>query len=104
MAYTEKRLASGQVAASLTTVYTVPGSTTALLTLLWLYNTNSTVETITMALDDGTDRTLAVLDLESGDYATIDLHGLALSAADELKLDSTNATQVNYVLCGVEKA
>lgn len=104
--YTEKRLASGQAASTLTTVYTVPGSTVALLTLLWLYNTHaSAIQTVTIAVHDGTaDRTLATLDLEPGEYARIELRGLALNAGDLVKLFSTDATTTNYVLSGVEKA
>lgn len=101
--YTEKRLASGQVAATLTTVYTVPGSTTALMTQLWLYNEAATVETVTFTVNDGSDRTLATVELQPGEYSIIELKGMALNTGDLIKLDSTNASAVNYVLSGVEK-
>jgi len=102
--YTEKRLASGQVASSLTTVYTVPASTTALLTQLWLYNTNTTAEEVTFAVNDGSDRILATLILEAGEYGIVELKGMALNTGDLVKLGTDTASQVNYILSGVEKA
>jgi len=103
--YTEKRAASGQLASSLTTIYTVPALTTALLTQLWLYNTSTTVaQGITIAINDGVDRTIATLTLQPLEYATVDLSGMALNAADLLKSFTTTATTVNYALSLVEKA
>jgi len=102
--YTEKRLASGQAANTLTTIYTVPGATTALMTQLWVYNTGGSTQTVTFAVNDGVDRTLATIELSAGDYAIVELKGMALNTGDLVKLQATNVTTVNYLLSGVEKA
>jgi hypothetical protein len=104
MPYDEKRGASGQLANSLATIYTVPALTTALLTTLWVYNTsNSTTQSITVAINDGVSRTIATIELEPLEYGELELRGMVLNAADLLQAFTTTATTVNYVLSLVEK-
>ena len=101
--YAEKRAASGQLANSLTTIYTA-SSVTALLTQLWLYNTSTTnAEKITIAINDGVDITIATLTLQPLEYGIVELKGMALNASDLIKAFADDATTVNYVLSLVEK-
>lgn len=104
MAYLEKNLGNGQIASSLTTAYTVPSVTTALLTSLLLYNLGPTQETITVAINTGSDRTIATIILNSGENYTLDLHGVALTTGWLVKLGTTTTTTVNFFLSGIEKA
>lgn len=99
-----KNLDSGQIASSLTTEYTVPASTVTELTNLLLYNTNTSTETITVAINNGSDRTIATVVLDTLEYASLDLSGVALTTGWIVKLGTTTASKVNFFLSGIERA
>ena len=100
---TFSRLASGQLAASSTTIYTVPASTKVVNPSLNVYNTGATTQTVKVNLDDGTSRQFIQLDLEAGAYANISdvFNRTVLEATYLIKAETTNATTVNYWLSGV---
>lgn len=103
MADTYKALAQGQLANTSTAIYTVPGSTKCVEPSLWLYNTNATTQTVKVHFYDGTtSRQAAQLELLAGAYAQISFDKTVFEAADEIRAETTTATQVNYWLSGVE--
>lgn len=104
MAYAETFLGSGQVGSTKAALYTVPASTTALLTKLVLFHsTGSTAETVKLYYNDGTSRQFMTLTLNAGESAELDLKGVVLETTDDLEAETTTASVVNWFLFGVLK-
>lgn len=100
MATTSKALARGAAATTNTTLYTVPASTTAIVTNIAVANTAATAATFTLnlngtALLSGVSiaaNTTAIFDLKQTLVATQTISG------------SASATTVNFHISGVEVA
>lgn len=100
MAVTSKALYRGAAATSSTTLYTVPASTTAIITNIAIVNTASTAATFTITFDgvaiqSGSSiaaNTTAYIDLKQVLATTKVIAGLA------------SATTVNFHISGVEVA
>lgn len=105
--FVAKRLASGQLPSTKTTLYTVPASTTAYVKFLSLANTSgSTTETILIFLHDGTaSRRIARVVLAPNETSRVIEIGEAanLGATNLIEGQSTNATTVDYWISGVEE-
>jgi len=104
--FTSKILAEGQLASSTTTVYTVPGSTTTSITSARFNNRGSTIETIELWVrPSSTDRRIARVILDPGETLLLtDDDIIILEAGDLFRANTTNATTVDYVICGVEES
>ena len=108
MAVTPKTLAAGQLPASKTTLYTVPGATQALLTIT-LVATGASDRNANLYLkrSGGTSRRIIPKDMlmNPGDAAYLDHQGrpYALSAGDEIEGDASAASEVDYTIDGMEK-
>lgn len=107
MAFTAKSLASGSLASSKTTIYTVPSSTKTYIKYLHLHNTGSTTETciIYAKQSSGTSRIIGrvvLLPNEQADILDKD-SSLVLSAADTIEGQSTNASVIDYFMTGGEE-
>jgi hypothetical protein len=98
MATVTKALFRGAAATSSTTLYTVPASTTTVVSNILVTNTASTAATFTLLLDDvsiGTTVTVGALD-----STVIDLKQV-LATAKTIK-GLASATTVNFHISGVE--
>ena len=98
MATATKALFRGAAATSSTTLYTVPASTTTIVSNILVTNTASTAATFTLLLDDvsiGTTVTVGALD-----STVIDLKQV-LATAKTIK-GLASATTVNFHISGVE--
>ena len=100
MATTSKALFRGAASTSNTTLYTVPGATTAIVTNIVVTNTASSAATFTLKLD-GVDLATAAT-LAANSLATFDIKQV-LSAADLIE-GSASAATVNFHISGVEVA
>jgi len=101
--FTAKALADGQVANTLTAIYTVPGSTTAYVRTMKFFNTNAATQTVEVDLNSaGTDRQLYRFQLAQNESAVID-DRITLEAGDIIKATTTTATAVNFSVHGVEE-
>lgn len=101
--FTAKLLAEGQLPATTGALYTVPGSTTAYVRTIKLFNTNAATQTINVFIDgSGTNRQTYRIVLAVNEAAEID-DRFTLEAADLIEADSTNATSVDYTIHGVEE-
>jgi hypothetical protein len=106
MSFDGKILAEGQVAASKTTVYTVPANTVVYISQILFFNTAATTETVTLYLNlSGTSRQVKRFVLDQNESAEVMDSGqrLILEAADLIEASSTNATSVDLVITGVEE-
>jgi len=106
MALSIKNLANGQLAATKGTLYTVPGSTQAIVRSIILVNTDSSARAVNIYVNNsGTSRRISPKDMSLGvgeRYAIREV--LTLEAADLIEGDATAANVVDYVISGVENA
>jgi hypothetical protein len=101
MANTAKALFRGAATTTTTTtLYTVPASTTAVITSIAVTNTSSTAYTFTLSLDDVAIHTATAIDGNSTVY--IDVKQV-LAAAKTIKGGASN-TAVNLHISGMEIA
>jgi hypothetical protein len=100
MAVTSKALARAAAATSSATLYTVPSSTTAVVTNIAVTNTAGTAGTFSLLLDDVSLHTTAAIAANSTVY--IDCKQV-LTAAKTIK-GFASATTVNFHISGVEIA
>ena len=98
MATTTKALFRGAAATSSTTLYTVPASTTAVITEIMIVNTTATQGTFTLALD-GVSIATAVIIL-GNDSTVIPLKQVLATTKTITGLAS--ATTINFHISGVE--
>lgn len=106
MTITAKQLADGQLAAAETDMYTAPASTSTYVKSIICSNTNaSTANTVSIYLQPsaGTSRRIAYASLNPGDTLYIE-EALVLDTGDKIRGLATNATQVDYTICGAEEA
>ena len=91
----ERTLADGQIANTPTLVYTSTGQKTL---GLYLFNTNTTAEVVTLQIQrsGGTARTMRQVTLQASE--SYELRKLMLSPADVLLLGTTTASKVNYLV------
>lgn len=105
MAFTAGTLADGQVATSVTALYTVPGATTAYLKSVTFLNTNAATQTLIVSVkrSGGTSRKVRQYTLaqnESADYIEPG-SALLLSTGDAVEAITTTGTAVDYTVSGV---
>lgn len=104
MAVTIKALGDGQLAASKTTIYTVPSSTQAALKVT-VVNTDSSARTINLyANKSGTSRRICPKDMNLLAGAEYTTKIQTLEAADIIEGDASAATVVDYTINGFEVA
>ena len=91
----ERTLADGQIANTPTLVYTSTGQKTL---GLYLFNTNTTAEVVTLQIQrsGGTARTMRQVTLQASE--SYELRKLMMSPADVLLLGTTTASKVNYLV------
>jgi hypothetical protein len=101
-----KALASGQLAGSKGTLYTVPGSTQAVVKSITLVNTDSVTRTVNLYVNTaGTSRRICPKDLSLPAGAMFELDRvITLEAADLIEGDASTATVVDFVISGAENA
>jgi len=100
MATTTKALARAAAATSSTTLYTVPASTTAVITNIAVTNTAGSAGTFSLLLDDVALHTTTAISANSTVY--VDLKQV-LATAKTIK-GSASATTINFHISGVEIA
>ncbi len=100
MATTTKVLARAAAATSSTTLYTVPASTTAVITNIAVTNTAGTAGTFTLALDGVALHTATAIGANTTVY--IDLKQVL--ATTKVIAGSASATTINFHISGVEIA
>lgn len=98
MATTTKALFRGAAATSSTTLYTVPSSTTAVITNIAVTNTSASSGTFTILLDDVSIATTVAIAANS--VAFFDLKQV-LATTKTIKA-SASATTINFHISGVE--
>src|SRR4030067_916691 len=105
MATTPKILPNGQVAATKTTLYTVPGATQAIVRTVGLTHVANGAQTVILYVkkSGGTSRAFSRAVLDTNEFAHEEDIG-TLDAGDELEAETTNAASVDYVVMGVESA
>ena len=101
-------LADGQLPNSKTTLYTVPASTTAFVQVT-LVATGASARTVNIYLkrSGGTSRRIFPKDLSinPGDHASSkDERPYSLSTGDIIEGDASAASEVDYIIEGVERA
>lgn len=102
MAETYKKLADGQLANAVATIYTAPGSTKCISPCICMFNTNTTTETVKLYLNSGTRRQVAQYDIPASGFASHDFGRVVLEAAYTIDAFTTTASKVDYWLSGVE--
>ena len=100
MATVSKALFRGAASTSNTTLYTVPGATTAIVTNIVVTNTAASAATFTLKLD-GVDLATGAA-IAASSIATFDIKQV-VDAADLVE-GSASATTVNFHISGVEVA
>lgn len=105
MAYTAKSLADGQVAASKTTVYTVPGSTKAIVNHIRVFNNGPTTETVICYLkrSAGTSKKQGIALLQTNESADFIHKPVNLSTGDTIEMQTSNASTVDFFITGAEE-
>lgn len=101
-------LASAQLAAGETTVYTVPANKAAKLAKMVLTNTSALAVVLSVSCVpsggavDGTHRIVSAFSLAAGDSIVVDeLEGVWLGAGDFLSVNASAATAVDVLLSGL---
>lgn len=108
MAVAIKTLAAGQLPNTKTTLYTVPASTSALLTIT-LAATGASARTVNIYIkrSGGTSRRVLGMDtnMDPGDVGYIDHEGRpwSLATGDIVEGDASAATEIDYTIDGVER-
>lgn len=108
MAVAIRTLAAGQLPNSKTTLYTVPASTSCLLTIT-LVATGASARTVNIYIkrSGGTSRMIIGKDttMNPGDAGYIDHDGrpYSLATGDIVEGDASAATEIDYTLDGVER-
>lgn len=98
-----KLLADGQLTAtSETVIYTVPSSTTTAVTDLVLHNTGAADQTVQVYVRHGSTSRVVGYFILKQHYTAQQSFGLILGAGDTLRLKTTTANVLDYVLSGVE--
>lgn len=106
MALTLKELADGQLPAAKTTLYTVPGATSCLITCILLVNATAGAITVNLykKKSGGTSRRIIDKDLSIAANGSVRVKGgFTLEAAAVIEGDASAATSVDYVISGVER-
>jgi hypothetical protein len=98
MATTTKALARTAAATSSTTLYTVPASTTAIITNIAVTNTAGSAGTFTLALDGVALHTTAAI----GANTTIYIDLKQVLATTKTITGSASATTINFHISGIE--
>jgi hypothetical protein len=98
-------LADGQVADTLTTVYTVPSGNRLYLNFVSVFNTGAAHQVVFIAYKNGTDparrlRRYSLAQNESAEYVVAG-KSVLLEAGDQLQLQATSAGAVDYLVTGV---
>ncbi len=103
-----KSLGDGQLPAAKATIYTTPTAKQTVITSIKLVNTNSSAETINIYFKSsgGSSRRISPKDysLAAGAMMEVLDKNQTMEAADVLEGDSTNATQVDYIISGGENS
>ena len=99
-----KTLASGQLAATATVLYTVPQMVMTRVHTIRCLNGGAGANTVTIAVREsgGTARNVTVVALAAGDML-VDTGRLDLETGDAILGSATNASEVNYVVTGEEE-
>lgn len=105
--FAAKNLANGQMAATKTDVYTVPGpNPSAIVNSVVAVNTNlSATRVINIYVDFGTgSRQVSPVDLQIGPGAQIELDfSLTLETGDKLQMKADVGGEVDFVVSGVQE-
>lgn len=107
MAIAPKVLAEGQLPNSKTTLYTVPGATTAYVRFINANNTGATEEVVQFFVRPGAaSRRLGRYSLLANETARVLGQGevITLEAGDLIEGQTTTAATVDYVITGAEEA
>ncbi len=102
-----KDLGTGQLAGAKGTLYTTPASTQTIVISITLVNTDSSARTVNLYVkkDGSNSRRIIPVDLSLAVGAQFEYTGrVTLEAADLIEGDASAATQVDYVINGVEEA
>ena len=105
MADTIKALADGQLAAAKATIYTAPALTSTIVTSIILVNTGAGANAVNLYYKKsaGTSRRICPKDLSMAIGAAFeDIPPFNIEAGGLIEGDATNATEVDYVISGIE--
>ena len=107
MAFTAKSLASGTVASSKTTIYTVPSLTKGYVKFLHVHNAGTATETVIVYAKQSAGSSVIIgrvtlLANEQADIIDKD-SSLVLSTSDTIEAQSTNNSNVQYFISGGEE-
>lgn len=93
-------LAQGQLAAAIADIYTVPASTRIANIEVQLFNSNTSTETVELALQrsGGTSRQAIQVDIDQDESYVWRIEGL--SAGDKVRGNTDTAVKVNYFISG----
>lgn len=105
MPLTPKILANGQFAATKTTIYTTPASTTTYVRRFAIFNSGANTENVKIYIkvSAGTSRLVDLGTLLTGERADVDLEYYTLSAGDVIEAQTTTASAVDYIIAGAEQ-
>jgi len=102
MALAHEKLAQGQLAATASTIYTVPAGKTAYLKSIYLHNTGSSDETVKIYINGAATADKILEGVVSGkDTFEWDIaYSIILTTGQTLRAETTTATTVNYFVHG----
>ncbi|MFK0524739.1 hypothetical protein ACINKY_21295 [Paenibacillus illinoisensis] len=101
MAVVAKRFAKGLGTAALTTVYTVPANTTAILKAITLCNTAASGE-VDFSLTLGGTKIINSHKIKAFDTITIPFLDQVLVAGETIQIQSASGGSVSYIMSGKE--
>ena len=103
MANTYKKLAQGQLAATVGILYTVPALTSTIISHIRLVNNDTVLRAATLWHDGtaNTNKILPAADIGPGGWAEWDGR-MTMEAADTLQGQASVATQITYTVYGLE--
>lgn len=103
MAEAYKKLAQGQLGTSVAALYTVPGSTSAIVKKIVLVNNDTEALTVELNHDGDTEATriLPPISIDAGGWAEFD-GSICMEAADTLQGKGEQATEITYTVYGLE--